>query len=329
MFERLLKDPRALTRQRNGPLTEERRRYLAHCIEQQKSRETLRGTASYVLVIAEALRLAERPTEIITRAEIDAAADRWVKRQLKQRKDPRMLTFTGHAIRWLTFLGRLQQPAAPPRPHAAHIAQFTEYMLRERGLSPRTAEYSTRTLHEFFTQLEKVGLKLKTLTVAQVDELLAKMVRNQGYARTTVQRWASLLRSFFEFAEGQGWCRRGLAAAIMAPRVYRHEGLPVGPSWDDVKRLLATADGDRPTDIRDRALLLLLAVYGLRAGEVTALRLKDFDERPSQQNSPTQDLPLVPSGRGCRAALLVGSAAWLGSPGSVPHDDRPVPPIRC
>jgi integrase/recombinase XerD len=53
--------------------------------------------------------------------------------------------------------------------------------------------------------------------------------------------------------------------------------LPIGPSWDDVKRLLAAAEGDRPADIRNRALLMLLAVYGLRAGEVAALCLKDFD----------------------------------------------------
>jgi site-specific recombinase XerD len=125
--------------------------------------------------------------------------------------------------------------------------------------------------------MDQGGLRLKTLTPAQVDDLLAKNVRDRGYARVTVQTWVSALRPFFRFAEQRGWCRRGLAAAIMAPRVYRHEGLPVGPSWDDVKRLLAAAEGNRPTDIRDRAMLMLLAVYGLRAGEVTALRLEDFD----------------------------------------------------
>ncbi|RWX59294.1 hypothetical protein EOA24_36485 [Mesorhizobium sp. M2A.F.Ca.ET.039.01.1.1] len=31
---------------------------------------------------------------------------------------------------------------------------------------------------------------------------------------------------------------------------------------------LATTDGDRPRDIRDRAVLMLLITYGLRAGEV-------------------------------------------------------------
>ena len=68
-----------------------------------------------------------------------------------------------------------------------------------------------------------------------------------------------------------------MAEAIRTPRVYAHEGLPLGPSWGDVERLIAAAQGDDPVDIRDRAMLLMLAVYGLRAGEVTALRLEDFD----------------------------------------------------
>ena len=86
----------------------------------------------------------------------------------------------------------------------------------------------------------------------------------EGYARVTIQTYASTLRAFFRYAEGRGWCRPGLAAAIMAPRVFPYEALPAGLSWDDVNRALAAAQGDRPADIRDRALLMLLAVYGLR-----------------------------------------------------------------
>ena len=45
MFDRLFQNPCVLARQRNGPLAEERRRYLAHCAEQQMSRRTLRNIA--------------------------------------------------------------------------------------------------------------------------------------------------------------------------------------------------------------------------------------------------------------------------------------------
>jgi site-specific recombinase XerD len=284
MFDRLFQNPRVLARQQAGPLAEERRRYLAYWAKQQMSPARLQHIARYILVITEALHLAERPGELIGRAEIEAEAERRVRERPKRR----MLTcrFTGFAIRWLRFLGRLQVPTVVPSAYAKHIAEFADYLLQERGLSPRTVAYDRRAIHEFLTQIEKASLPLKQLTVPQVDELLAKKVRDEGYARITIQRWASTLRRFFRFAEGRGWCCQGLAAAIMAPRVFTHEGLPIGPTWDDVKRLLATTEGSRRVDIRDRALLMLLAVYGLRAGEVAALCLEDFDWERELLNVP-------------------------------------------
>ena len=62
----------------------------------------------------------------------------------------------------------------------------------------------------------------------------------------------------------------------MPPRLYAGETVPAGLAWDDVQRLLASTDGESPEDRRDRAALLL-AVYGLRAGEVCGLRLDDVD----------------------------------------------------
>jgi integrase/recombinase XerD len=281
MFEQLFVRPHALARQRNGPLVEERRRYLAHCAEQQMSPRTLRGIAIYTLVVAKALRLADRPGEVVTRAEIEAEADRWVNRYPRPSAmrvaHCARLRFTGYATRWLTFLGRLQLPSTTPGPYAEHVDQFTDFMLRDRGLSPLTAEYRGRDIREFLARIDKSGLRLNTLTVTQVDELLARKVRDEGYARASVQTYASTLRAFFRYAESRGWCRAGLAAAIMAPRVFPYATLPAGLPWDDVNRVLIAMQRNRPADIRDRALLLLLAVYGLRAGEVVGLRLDDFD----------------------------------------------------
>ena len=51
-----------------------------------------------------------------------------------------MLVFTGHAVRWLTFLKRLQLPPVAHRPYADYVDQWADYRLRERGLSPRTVK---------------------------------------------------------------------------------------------------------------------------------------------------------------------------------------------
>ena len=81
----------------------------------------------------------------------------------------------------------------------------------------------------------------------------------------------------FRHGEAVGWAQSGLAAAIPRPRINRGETVPVGPAWEEVQPLLASAAGNRPGDLRVRAILLLLAVYGLRSGKVRFLRLEDLD----------------------------------------------------
>ncbi len=69
----------------------------------------------------------------------------------------------------------------------------------------------------------------------------------------------------------------------------------------DVRRLIATASGDTELDIRDRAIMLLLAVYGMRRGEVAALRLEHIDQEGGRlqvwrlKRRQPQVYPLVPS----------------------------------
>lgn len=262
-------------------MVEERRRYLAHCAEQQMSHRTLRSIARYTLIAANALRLAERTGELVARTEVKAEVDGWLARRSRRStaRQSKLLgvDFASHVIRWLAFTGRLRPTAPVHRRYDGEIAQFAKYMLRERGLSRETIAGRQRVIGWLLAEIDKAGLRLDRLTVAQLDELLAGKIQSGGYARATIQTLVSALRPFLRFGEEHGWCRPGLAAAMMAPRRYRHEGLPIGPSWDDVKRLLAAVEGDRPAEIRDRAVLMLLAVYALRAGEVEALCLTHFD----------------------------------------------------
>ena len=88
---------------------------------------------------------------------------------------------------------------------------------------------------------------------------------------------AKILRMFFRFATDRGWTRQGLVGTIQAPRIYADESLPLGIGWNDVRRLFAALDPNDPTDVRDRAILLLMTIYGLRVSEVAAFSLDDID----------------------------------------------------
>ena len=102
-------------------------------------------------------------------------------------------------------------------------------------------------------------------------------MNQDGCCRASIQFYAASLRAFFRYAETKHWCSPGMAAAIMAPTVYQHELIPSGPSRELVQQLLRSTEGNRPVDIRDRAILMLLAVYGLRSEEVQRLQLEDVD----------------------------------------------------
>ncbi|MBA3888849.1 MAG: integrase, partial [Acidobacteria bacterium] len=94
----------------------------------------------------------------------------------------------------------------------------------------------------------------------QIDQAIAQKGTQDGCTRTSIRTYAYILRSFFRYAETRGWCTPGLAAGILPPGVYTGERLPAGPTWGDVQRLCAGAEGDRRAQIRDRAMLLLFAV---------------------------------------------------------------------
>ena len=303
-FDRLVQSPRALAHHRNGPLADERSRFLAHLADHGFSCSSLQHFAPYLLVIADRLRLADRPGEIISHDEIKRETARWARRtpvRLGDRRDSpySRWAFFSIATRWLTFLGRLGQPSICPGLHAAQLNAYADSLLHEKGLLPDTINSRCRFIQRFLNRLGASAGSLTDITICRIDETLIAMINQCSYARVTVRSLASMLRSFFRYAETRGWCRQGLAYAIKAPHVFTQASLPAGPSWNDVRRLLATTEGNEPADIRDRAILMLLAIYGLRAHEVRLLQLENIDWKrellsvPSRKGKHIRTYPLV------------------------------------
>ena len=281
MFEQLFERSHALIRQRSAPLADERRRYVLHCIEQGMAKSTVRLTAELLIAIEKYLKLAERPNSVLNPQEIEEAGTRWANRRAVPpvRLHPGLSKqrFVRQAIRWLTFLERLQPTCALPKPQEEKIIEFAHFMFHERGLSPATIELRCYTVCQFLDQLCDRGRSLNDVTISEIDSILAARVNEGHYVRASVQTCASSLRSFFRFAETRRWCKEGIAASIMAPRVFQQESLPSAPSWSEVQRLLGSMDTSTPSSIRDRAILMVLAVYGVRAGEVARLQLGDIN----------------------------------------------------
>ena len=278
MFEILFHYPRVLARHVNGPLAEERRRYLDHRAAQGTPRSTLLRYATELLVVASSLKLeAKHP---VGPGQIQRAARGWAGRQYR-RGHATVLhwserQFVQVATAWLKFLGWLAPKPAPGLPFIGRLQQWAAALQDRESLSPRTIAKYCWWAQQFLRRRERQSVPLRNLSVVEVDAFL-RHLGDRGLSRASLATAAKSLRRFFHYAYEQGWCRRDVAQGVLAPRLFRQEDVPQGPAWADVQRLLASTQTDQPGDIRNRAILWLFAVYGLRSGEVARLRLSDLD----------------------------------------------------
>jgi site-specific recombinase XerD len=235
--------------------------------------------ARELLVIAE--RVDVTPGNPVSRSEIDNAARVWARQQKRRHRADseewsRQL-FVQVAIAWLGFLGILEDlPHGERSVFSGQVDDFIAHLRDERGLSPKTLCGRRWQVEGFLQHVASSKASIASITVGDIDTFLQSKGR-EDWCRVSVASCAAALRSFFQYAERRAWCSPGIAAAIDAPRLFKQEGLPRGPIWTDVQRLINSTSGRAPRDIRDHAILMLLAIYGLRSGEVRGLRLEDLD----------------------------------------------------
>ena len=167
-----------------------------------------------------------------------------------------------------TFKSRF---AVPPGFGAAYEAYAAE--LVARGLKPVTQAGYLCTVRNFCANCGASGPEgLNALSIGEFADSIA------GCAPQTRSSKLYTARDFLRFLAGVGLC--GPEAAGAAPLIpgHKHSTVPSAYTAPEVSSLLGCFQRSlRPK--RDRAIVLLAAVLGMRAGDVKALRLSDIDWR--------------------------------------------------
>jgi len=152
---------------------------------------------------------------------------------------------------------------------------------------------AAKTVADCFKFRNKIGLDvaiaryvaevsrwLPTLGAAYDAVAIRNVVLSQGpsRSRSSVRLTATVLRSYLRFLVARGDCRPELYHAV--PSVARRHlaPLPRYASAATIERIIASCEAAAtPVRLRDRAIILLLARLGLRAGDIRRLRLDDID----------------------------------------------------
>ena len=174
---------------------------------------------------------------------------------------------------------------------------FLSYLARVRNYSPNTAAAYAQDLDCFLIWASNCGIDVLQATHRDFRRFLSSL-SEAGYAKTTVNRRLSAVRSFYSWLVREGVIESNPAAVVSSPKLPKP--LPHVLSQEDVEKLLKCADASTPAGALDAALVELLYASGARIGEVASLDVDriDFSDKSVRlfgKGSKERIVPLYPA----------------------------------
>jgi integrase len=171
--------------------------------------------------------------------------------------------------------------AAASAPTRAVLRLFALWLEADLGLMPGTIVLRVKSARGFLkavcARARTSGARaLRSVTARHVEDFFIDYAKANG--RVTCQSMQSAMRLLLRFAASRGWVREGLAAAVPSVRQYRLAKVPRALPEEELQDLVE-AIRTGVASARDQSIVFLLACYGVRCGQVSALRLEDIDWR--------------------------------------------------
>ncbi|MDD4220493.1 MAG: tyrosine-type recombinase/integrase [Sphaerochaetaceae bacterium] len=299
IFNRLNKEPAFRLKYLCAPSFKERLAYLNHLEANGMSFSTLREYAEYQLHIIEFLNLTS--LHQFSRGELKVAARHWDTigngNRLKKR-GKRYKTFLAVASGWFEYTNLIISDK-PNIPESEKLDAYCNWMLKDKGLSKETIRNRKLELEHFFTYVLHEGNDLKSLNAICLDSYIEKR-HNEGCSRRSIATIVTSLKGFLRFAHDQELIQTDLSVMLKSPKLFSLENLPLSPNWEDIQRLIDYYDGTKPRDIRNKAIMVIFVVYGIRCSELENITLRDVDWKNDAiylhraKRCRPQILPLLP-----------------------------------
>jgi integrase/recombinase XerD len=184
--------------------------------------------------------------------------------------------YVSRVCRFVYFLAEngVIPASAPPAvgpPMQPRAVEFLEWLRHHRGLSERTIKLRGHVLRRLLLAL---GDDPATYDAASVRRIIVEEAERGS--RASIGTVTTTLRGYLRFLATQDACSPWLYQAVPTVPHWRLSTLPRHLPMADVERLIASCDPAMPAGVRDKAILLLLARLGLRAGDILGMRLDDI-----------------------------------------------------
>lgn len=152
------------------------------------------------------------------------------------------------------------------------LTEFYEWMRQHRGTSDLTLYNYSLSIREL---LKRFGEDPTRFNAKDLRQFVLEKSEQSGWA--AAKKCTTALRMFLRFLITEGKCSDGLDGAIPVLAHWRLSSLPQYLQPEEVQRIIDSCDLNSTVGKRNRAILLLLARLGLRAGDIVDLSLSDID----------------------------------------------------
>lgn len=172
---------------------------------------------------------------------------------------------------------RLPESPEDPRTESEQwLLRYEHYLDQVCGAAASTRSHYLRMVRRFLaTCFGSDPVAWQSLQASQI----AAFVKHEAATKHGGGRKlpSTAVRSFLRFLVFSGEIVPGLEAAAPTPRQWTHDVIPPRLTDEEVDRALALYSSQTPTDLRNRAILMLLSRLGCRAHEVVSLCLEDIN----------------------------------------------------
>lgn len=176
---------------------------------------------------------------------------------------------------------------------------FLEYLRAERNRSEKTVESYRRSLEEFEVFFEGLneGLTWATVDASVVREWMIKMLDEEGLKASSVSLKLSALRTFYHYLMLVGMVKQSPMTKVMNPK--KAKVLPTFVREQEMEQLLdLMAEGEDFPEVRNRLIVLMLYMTGIRRAELLGLTDADIllDEHVLKVTGKRNKQRLIPFG---------------------------------
>ena len=164
------------------------------------------------------------------------------------------------------------------------LTQYRNYLSGQKRMLPNSIALYLRDLADFLNYCTKTDVTILSMGRPMLSAYVADLAtrdrgptKTRGYARISIVRKITILRSFYNFLVQQKVFTTTPVPSARSFPVKTDKPLPSFLGRKEADRLMEAADNPSPTGLRDRAILELLYASGIRLSEAQRLDIDDVN----------------------------------------------------